>query len=355
MTEFNIGESAKNFLTSTEKRIGAFFTVGAGLTALLLLYSLRTTIFGVLEFGIGLLGRTIALGVVGLVAVWLVMLAMNPRTYTELWHLQNKIAHWVSGWAMKSDPFGRMRAFAEEFLGAQYEKFNAASVRIEGQLQATRQKLTKHTEALHRSQQTVEALRKRHLSSTTGAWDSDEHRNAFRLESQRITLTEETLKKLRVSEATLTTLVKIVDRWRNTFKFEIESTRMSAQFLEDQWNQANDTAGALEAASTVFGHGDMAAADKEVREYIEKLTASRMAQADVLMKQIPELTALGDLKGDIAEDEIMARLSKLDTDSQRAFVEVQEDRRLIQAGGAAQITEVVKQKDAVPARRYLSR
>jgi hypothetical protein len=356
MTEIprNIGTTAKDFLTNAERRLGGVFTYAVFGVVAFALYLARTTILGMFDFGIALLGRTIALTVVGFIAVWLVTLAMNPRTWTELWHLQNRVARWVSRWAMKSDPFGRMRAFADEFLGGQFEKFNTASVRLEGQLQTVRQKLVKHTETLNASTQTVAAVRKKYLRPD-GSWASDEYRDAFRLESQRITLTEETLKKLRVSEATLTTLVKIVDRWRNTFKFEIESTRMSAQFLEDQWNQANETAGALEAASSVFGHGDMAKADREVRDYIEKLTASRMAQADVLMKQLPELTALGDLKGDVAEDEIMSRLARLDNDSQRAFVEVQEDRRLIESGGSAQITEVVKQKAAVPARRYLSR
>lgn len=356
MSDLNIRQSAKDFLTSTEQQMGGTFTLLVGLLVAFGLYAARGPILGLFDFAIEAVGRAIVLGALGLVGVWLVMLAMNPRTYTEMWHLQNRVAKWVSGWAMRSDPFGRMRAFADEFLGEQYEKFNQAATRIEAQLHTTRASIAKHEEALEESNAMVAAIKKRHMSPG-GVWSSDEHRDAFRLESQRILLTEETLKKSRKNELKLATLVKIVDRWRNTFKFEIESTRMSADFLEMQFHQANETAGALKSAATVFGHGDMAKADKEVREYIEKLTANRIAESDVLMKQIPELTALGDLQGDAAEDEVMDRLRELDAASQRAFVEVQNDHKLIEAGGTEKITEVVKTKTAEtqPVRRYLSR
>jgi hypothetical protein len=348
----SIGESAKNFLTSQEKHVGALFSTGVVAFGFLGLYAARGLLFGLFDFGINLLGRAIMLGALGLVATFLVMLAMNPQTYTEIWHLQRRVARWVSDRAMKADPFGRMRAFADEFLGAQYEKFEAASVRIQSLWITTRHNIAKHEEALENSSNTAQALKSARYKG--GTWQDDASRDQFRLESQRITLTEDALKKSRQQEAQLAMLVKIVDRWRNTFKFEIESTRMSADFLESQWHQANEMAGAVEAASSVFGHGDMARADKEVRAYIDKLTSERMAKAEVLMKQIPELTALGDLRGDVAEQEVMARLQALDDESQRAFVEVQADRSLIEAGGPNMIADVVTQKVKEPAvRRYL--
>lgn len=348
----SIGDSAKNFLTNAEKNAGALFTIGAAVFGVLGLYAMRSFLFGLFDFGIGLLGRAIMLSGLGLIAVVIVMLAMNPRTYTELWHFQGRIARWFSNWAMKQDPFGRMRAFADEFLGEQYNKFNAACQRIEALLYSTQQKIEKHTESLEESNATAKALKQHYVGEK---WKSDASRDQFRLESQRIKLTEDTLSKLKKQEAQLAMLVKIVDRWRNTFRFEIESTRMSADFMESQWHQANEMAGAVEAASSVFGHGDMARADKEVRAYIDKLTSERMAKATVLMKQIPELTAMGDLRGDVAEQDIMSRLQELDQESQRALVEVQADRSLIESGGPALITDVLatKQPELVPAKRYL--
>lgn len=343
--------AAKDWVTKQEQRLGATFSIVAVGFGALALWAARDAIIGLLNFAISAVGRMVILGALSFAAVVLVMLAMNPRTWTELWHFQARIARWVSGWAMRSDPFGRMRAFADEFLQGQWNKFNDAATRIEAQLQSVRGKIKNHEAKLAESTKMVESLSSRYMDDRN-QWTDEQKRDTFRLESQRIQFTESALKKLRVSENTLATLVKIVDRWRNTFSYEIESTRMSADFLEAEWNQANDTAGALESVSSVFGKGDMAKADQEVRAYIEKLTANRMAQAEVLMKQIPELTAIGDLRADMAEDEITARLTRLDAESQRALVEVQEDRRLIQQGGSAKaVVETIK--EPVRTRRYL--
>lgn len=345
--------SAKTFLTSDEKTNARLVNVLLIVGVLFGGYLLQDTILGVLNFGIALIGRTIMLGVMAAIAFFGFMTVTNPRFQTEFKMLNYRWVRWLSGIAMKSDPFGRMRAFANEFLQEQWNKFNDAATRIEAQKLDVERKIKKYDATLHESEKTVAMLQDRYCPDGRN-WTDEEMRNQFRLESQRIKLTEDSLTKLRTDLNKLALLVKIVDRWRNTFKFEIESTRMTADFLEQQYNTANDTAGALEAASSAFGHGDMAAADKEVREYIEKLTSTRMAQADVLMKQIPELTKLGDLKGDVAEDEIMRRLTAFDSESQRAFVQVQEENRQLTTGDTSTALHVIKAKTAEPAtRRYL--
>lgn len=344
-----------DFVTRAERRVGGAFTLGLVVLGALALYAVRGTILGLLGFAVTAVGYSLAVLVGGGLLVFLIMLLLNPTIQTEIWHAQNAIALWVSEWAMKKDPFGRMRAFANEALGAQYARFEKAAKDLEKGLIATRQRIDANTETLDKAKATAESLRDRHMDATTKQWDSDAHRDDYRLEAQRIGFAEESLKKLRASELRKMALLKIVDRWRNTFRFEIESTIMSAQFLEDDFNEANETATTLEAASTAFGKGKLAQADVKVRQYVKQMTAERMAQATVLMKQIPELTRLSDLKGDVAEDELNARFAELERESQRAYVKVQEDHRLLEAGGGRAIAEVVQHRQAEPAttRRYL--
>lgn len=349
-----LGTSAKDFLTRQEKTLGNTATGLMLVGGAWILYLMRGTISNFLDFAITTVGQLLVLGGLGVAAVIFITLLMQPRTWTEIRHLQYRFTHWLSDIAMKSDPFGRMRAFANEYLGEQWQKFNDAATRIQDQLGQKRNRIEKLQGDLDEANVDVKTLQTRHCRK--GVWDSDENQSSFRLLAQRITFTENSLTKLRKDEVKLTLLVKIIDKWRNNFKFEIETTRMTADFLEEDFRQADATAGALEAASSAFGGGDMAQADKDVRAYIEKLTTGRIARAEVLMKQIPELTAIGDLKGDVAEDEIMRRLRDLDFAADQATVEVEEDRKLLTSGDASQIVQVIKApaKEPVPVRRYLS-
>jgi len=350
-----LGSSAKDFLTREEKRIGAIATallLGVGTWGL---YNALPFINSFLGLAISAVGRLIVLGGLGVVAVILVTLFMQERTWTEIWHMQRRFTAWVSSLAMKADPFGRMRAFANEYLDSKWQKFNGAATTIEDQLIQKRQKIEKFKADLEEWNTNVETLKNRHF--TNGAWDTEVNRNNFRLLSQKITFTENSVQKLEKDEIKLQLLVKIIDKWRNNFRFEIETTRMTADFLEEDFRQADATAGAVEAASSAFGGGDMAQADKDVRQYIEKLTSGRMARAEVLMKQIPELTAIGDLKGDAAEDEIMRRLKDLDSAADEAFREGQEERYVLTTTtepAPARLTQVINTpaKEKVT-RRYL--
>jgi hypothetical protein len=350
------GTSAKDFLRKSEKQLGAAGTavvLGVGGVGL---YLALPALLSFLDMAISAVGKTLTLLGLGVVLVFVLMVLMNPRTWTEIWHLQHKFTRKLSDALMKADPFGRMRAFANEYLQAQWEKFNSAATTIEEQLLQKGQKITKMEADLNEANQNVAALKSRHFKD--GRWDSEEYQSTFRLTSQKIVFLENSLYKLRKDEVKLQLLVKIIDKWRNNFRFEIETTRMTADFLEEDFRQANATANALEAASSAFGGGDMALADREVRAYIEKLTAGRIARAEVLMKQIPELTAIGDLKGDVAEDEIMNRLRELDAEADRALIEVQENKLTLSSGDPERVALMVKEptKDDGPQqkRRYLN-
>ena len=358
-----LGSSAKDFLTRQEKTVGAIATTALGAVGVFILYTALPFISSLLGMAISVVGQVMVLGGMLFVAVIVLTLLMQPRIWTEIWHLQRRFTRWFSNMAMKADPFGRMRAFANEFLQEQWNKFNDASVRIEDQLNQKRTKIGKLEADLNGGQgsegqttgfnKAVETLKSRHFKKNR--WDTDENQNTFRLLAQRIQFTENSLNKLRKDEVKLSMLVKIIDKWRSNFGFEIETTRMTADYLEEDFRQADATAGALEAASSVFGNGDMAQADKEVRAYIEKLTSGRIARAEVLMKQIPELTSIGDLRGDVAEDEIMRRLRDLDSAADQATTEVEEDRKLLTSGDTGKIAQAIKTatKEPVPVRRYL--
>lgn len=351
----SLSDPAKDFLTREEKNMGGAATLCLGALGLYVLYRLLPAINNFLGLAISVAGRLLVLGGLGFLAVILITLLMQERTWTEIWHLERRFTHWLSGVAMKADPFGRMRAFANEYLQAQWEKFNDAATTLQDQLTQKGQKIERYTADLKDLNIMVKGLESRYCKANV--WDTDEHHNLFRLQSQKITFTENSLEKLKKDQVKLSLLVKIIDKWRTNFKFEIETTRMTADYLEEDFKQADATAGALEAASSAFGGGDMAQADKEVRQYIEKLTSGRIARAEVLMKQIPELTAIGDLKGDAAEDEIMRRLKALDTAADEAFQEGQDDRDILTSGDAGRIAEVIKApaKEPIPIRRnYLN-
>lgn len=338
--------TAKNFLTSAERQSGAITSWALAAVGLFGLYIARDTVLGLLDFGIAAVGKTLFLGGLAFVAWFLFMWITNPRTQVMLRHLNYAWCRKISTIAMKADPFGRMKAFANEYLQEQWSKFNDAAVRISTQLDTVKRKIEKHQETLAESNKKAAALQTKYCP--TGTWASEAHQNNFRLEAQRIELTEQALEKLRKSEVRLATLVKILDRWRETFRFQIESTRLTAESLEQQYNEARDTEGAITAASVAFGAGDMAEADKEVRNYIEALTSGHIARAEVLMKQIPELTAVGDLRGEAAEAEIMRRLTVLDTESQQALSTATEDQKLLSTGDSLTVVGLLQSKTAEP-------
>jgi hypothetical protein len=271
----------------------------------------------------------------------------------ELKHLNYRWCRKVSTFMMKQDPFGRMRAFANEYLQEQWQRFNDAAVSVQQQLTETKAKLEKSIAALDEYVRQADTLQSRYCQN--GTWASEEHRNAFRMASQKATFEQEAIGKRQAREKRLTLLIKVLDRMRETFRYQIDMTRLTADFLEEQYKEAKATDDATNAAASAFSQGDMAAADKEVREYIETLTAEHIARAEVVMKQIPQLTAVGDLKGDVAEEEMLRRLQALDVDSQEALVAVESTHRQLTSGDAAQHQAVLTIKDAVPVKKYLKR
>lgn len=345
--------TARNFLTKAERQSGGIATWALIAAGVFMAYLAQDTILGVLNFGIAAVGKAITLGVLGLVGWMFFMWITNPATAVELRHLNYRWCRKVSTFMMKQDPFGRMRAFANEYLQEQWEKFNTAAVAVQQQLQETKAKLEKSREALANHETEAATLQSRYCQGNT--WASEEHRNGFRMASQRAQFEREAITKREAREKRLAIMIKVLDRMRETFRYQIDMTRLTADFLEEQYREAKAADDATSAAASAFSQGDMAAADKEVREYIETLTAEHIARAEVVMKQIPQLTAVGDLKGDIAEDEMLRRLQALDVDSQEALVAVESTHRQLTSGNSATVVEAIKVPEAVPVKKYLKR
>lgn len=352
--------TAKNWLSNAERNSGAIATWLVAGAAILGAYAASDLILGILNFGIAAIGKTIVLGGLAFVAWMFFMWITNPRTQVELKHLNYRWCRVVSRQMMKSDPFGRMKAFANEYLQEQWDKFNEAATRVEAQLGqddppgGVKGKLVKQRAIAATARRKAEAIQQQHYKN--GQWDADVWQNNYRIESQRTLQAEEAIEKLEKSNLRLTALVKILDRWRETFRFQIESTRMTADHLEQQFNEARDTDLAVNAAASAFGGGDMASADEEVRKYIEDLTQQHLSSAASVMKQIPELTAFGNLQGDMAEAEMMRRLQSLDEESKAALSTATNDTKAIEAGDSNTTLALLQSKAAEPVqarRKYL--
>lgn len=345
--------TAQNFLTKAEAQSGGIAKWALAALALFVAYLSQDLILGMLNFGIAAVGKAITLGVLGLIGWMGFMWITNPRTQAELRMLNYQWCRKVSTFMMKQDPFGRMRAFADEFLQAQWQKFQDASVTVQQQLTETKMKLEKSRTALANHDSEAATLQSRYCQH--GTWASEEHRNAFRMASNKSQFEREAIVKREAREKRLTTLIKVLDRMRETFRYQIDMTRLTADHLEEQYKEAKAADDAAGAAASAFSHGAEAQADKEVREYIESLTAEHIARAEVIMKEIPALTAAGDIKGDIAEEEMLRRLEALDVDSQQALVTVESTHRQLTSGDATLAVESIKVKDAVPVKKYLRR
>lgn len=344
--------TARNFLTKAEAQSGSLAVWAIVAAVVLGAYAAQDLILGLLNFGIEATSKALVLGGLGLVAFMFWMWITNPQTQVELRHLNYRWCRKVSTFMMKSDPFGRMRAFANEFLQEQWNKFNDAATTVQQQLIETNTKIEKARTEMAAAEQQATTLESRYCSN--GQWASEEHRNGFRTAAQKVKFLTEALDKREKRVIRLTTFIKVLDRMRQTFKYQIDMTRMTADFLEEQYKEAQAMDHATGAAASAFSQGDMAQADKDVREYIETLTSEHIARAEVVMKQIPELTAVGDLQGDMAEDEMMRRLNALDNDSRDALVQVEAGHRALTSGDSATVQGMIV-KEAVPVKRYLRR
>ena len=100
MTGTSLTTTAQTFLTNKEKSAGALFTTVAAVVGFIGLWTFKAAILSMIGFGIKLVGGVIALGIGAVIAIWFLMLLMNPKTWTEIYHLQARTASWVSTWAM---------------------------------------------------------------------------------------------------------------------------------------------------------------------------------------------------------------------------------------------------------------
>ncbi len=347
-----VKSSAKDFLTRQEKGLGFVGTFLAGCVGIGVLFKALPFITSFLERLTDMVGKALVLGGELFLAFVVLMFLTNPRTWSLLKHVQYAFARWLSLLAIKQNPVARMRAFADEYLQEQFQRYNDATSVVEQQLNNTRRDIERATGELNDAAGIVRQLQKKHYDPATKRWDDEDNHNQFRLQAQRVQFLEDTLKKLRTGEARLAMVVKVLDKCRSIFRFKIDSTKQSADFLERQLVSAQGTADALEAATSAFGGGDMARFDEMTRAYIEDQISGSVARIEVFLEAIPELTTLADLRGDIAEDGMMERLREWDSETDKMYAESQGDQAKLTSGDPSLAVEVIQRREPVPVGRY---
>lgn len=354
--------SARDFLTRQEKKLGAMASIGflalLALGAMLFSGPILAIVNNFLTLAIGVVGKTLALGALAVVLVFAVMFALDPRTWTLLWHLQHGFTRWLSEQWMKKDPIGRLRAFADEYLELMYNRFIELQGVVEAQLNRIREDIDVQEngteagkEGLRLTQKMAKHLRDKHYDAGAQRWKNNQAYLEFKLLSQRSMMLETNLKDLRKHERLLSYAVQVLEKFANTFRFKIHATRQSADLLEMRYESAKAVHGALMAIQTAFGFGDMAQFDQMTRRYIEGEIAGYLGQSEAILKAIPELTSGEALKGEMAAEELMERLARWDELADEASQEAQRQSELL-AGDPEQVLEVVKPRQLEPVGRY---
>lgn len=306
----------------------------------------------VLQSLVGTVSALLQLSVYGVLLAVVIMFVSHPRFWTLMWHVRDAVTRSLSNALIKADPIGRLRAFADDYLEVIRAKFMNARSIVDSVLTRIRSRITKQEETQQTNEKQAAFLLKQH--SKGGKWDTDQSRNDFNMASQNVKLAERTLKVLREQEGVLEYTVKVLDKVGSALEYRIGVQRATADALEIELISTTETKRALATAAEAWGAGDKGQFDKMVRAYIEEKIAGNVGEITTMLKVLPQLTAGDTIEVEMAGDEMMERLKRLESAADQLSDESKAEETQIASGGAiGVITDAAKRRElvAVP-RKY---
>ena len=184
-----------NFLTNKEKMGGTIATLAILSAAGAGLYIALPVLINFVGMLTTLVGKLMVLGGMALFVALFVYIATQPRTWTLLDYSFVILARKATYFIIKRDPIAFLEAYAKEYLQKKCRQF-------QNSLQIVRQKYNeqkKHAEEKNEEYQdtleAIKAIKKRSYNEAAGTWKNEMDHQQFILESQKLTMLSETLKK----------------------------------------------------------------------------------------------------------------------------------------------------------------
>ncbi len=323
------GVSATDYITNKEKRTSAIVTIGAiGLGVFFLGPVVLPSILGTLGMLNAIVGSTLALVIKLGLAAGLGFVALQPRTWTLAWHVNNMVSRKLGRFIFKMDPTGRLEAFAHEYLAGRRAKVIAAITKVTAVHKDVERQLAERRKQVAQAEERAKSLLRMSFDPVTQKWSNRDHAEEFRRVSFPLKMWHETVTSLERNEQRLALYLAQLDKWRQGFDFYIEATRLTVDELKARFEASQGMAEAVGAISDSMGEGgDMKQFFDQNVAFLNEEISKFDAQVEVAMTVLPELNKGFDVNNDVAEDELMQRLLEMD---QRADVALEGARAALQ-------------------------
>jgi len=301
-----------NIISGKEKMVGTIVTfclIAAGLVALnAALPAINTFLSGTL-MAIGKLWA-IAISLAGLAMfIWI---ATAKRTHTFL-----KLAfYWLARKAtmamVRYEPTTIMEIYANEYLEKRGQEFGKRKKLVDSKRRIVARAIEENKQSIKESTENSKTLKSRHFDPTD-QWDTIENQSLFTEYASDIRFREASVANLEKQLQRLDMYLKILGKFQLAFTHRRNVVRNSVKILKTEYEAMQATSDATREIGGLFGGGDdMEQVFNMAVEFVNERIAFFESEVDSFMNDnLPVVTEL-DLKNEVAEDVLMARLMEMD-------------------------------------------
>ena len=255
---------------------------------------------------------------------------------------------------VKKDPIGYLIAYSHEYLEKKKDQFMAA-------LQAARKNFdlrkknaaAKETE-LNEAMAMANELKRKSYNEGNDTWKSEMDHQHFKLLSEKITYTRETLKKRAVRLQSNEYTIKILEKLERAFDYNIQSIQMKVEYLQEDFEDAKGSAEATRSVAALFGADDHKEVFDMAVDWTEELTSNFVAETENFMNMAPTLLYDEDLRSDMSEQSVLKLLQDMDQKAD-AFISGGEEKKALKGRKQdvidAEFVTVDSSKEAVPLKK----
>ncbi|MFA5070631.1 MAG: hypothetical protein WC528_05125 [Patescibacteria group bacterium] len=300
-----------DMLSSKEKTIGAIVTILLIGAALL---GLNALLPGINHFLSGLLAAVgklvmLAISLAGL-ALFLAV-AMNKRTHTLLKLGFYWLARKTTMAFVRYGPTTIIEIY-NDHLTAKAQKFGEKKMVVDSKREVVARTIEENQASINESQANAKTLKSRHFDDKQRRWDSIEHKNLFMEYSSNISFREASNVNLRKQLIRLEYYLQILEKFQQAFNHRRNVIKNFCKILNTEYEAMKAAAEGTHELSALFGTDDLKQVFDMTIDFMRERIAFFTSEVDTFMSEnLPVVTEL-DLQNEVAEDQLLARLTDMD-------------------------------------------
>ncbi len=323
--------SLDTFLSKKEKISGYLLTGGIIIAAVIGLNAILPWLSNMLGNLIAVVGKLITLGIMGIAAAGLVVIALSERTHTLVKIAFARLARGATMTFIKYSPWTIPEIYIE-YIDKKARDIYQKITNVLAINNSIKKAHGKNVEIIESNDETCRSLQERYFKN--GVWVSEEHHNLFREKASDTDFRTRSNKNLQKQIDRLEFYLTVLKKFEQAFKYRRNVLRNFCDAIVLEYNATKESAEVTRELATLFGTDDMKKVFDMSVQFMQDRMSNFVAETDTFFQTNMSALTEMDLSQDVAEDAYMNRLKQMGDKADLLIEQADQDQKLITSAGS---------------------